>query len=58
MSDPTCEEQYRRCASQVFWLEGPGAGMNKVADVVERHDDHHESPEGIDGNYTGLWLGA
>jgi hypothetical protein len=58
MSDPAREEQRRGCTSQIVGLEGLGAGMKEVADVVERHDDHYESTQGIDGTYARLRMGA
>jgi hypothetical protein len=35
-------------------LEGHRARMEEVADVVERHDDHDEAAQGVDGLDPGF----
>jgi hypothetical protein len=37
---------------EVGWGEGNGFVMDEVADVVEGHDDHDGSAQGVDGLKT------
>src|SRR5207302_7845090 len=39
-------------------LEGHGAGMKKLAGVIQRHDDHDEPPPSVDGRHARFRAGT
>ena len=55
MRNPTREEEGCGSTSQVLRLEGHRPGMVRLAEVIERHHDHHEPAQGVDGTHPGFW---
>ena len=51
MCDPTSEKQGRVCLGQIGWVEGVSIG-EKIADMVESHDDHHQAAKHVNGVET------
>ena len=56
--DPAGEENHRRRPRQVFGRERHRRGVKEVADVIERHDDHHQAAEGVDRSEAGARMRA
>jgi hypothetical protein len=57
MRNPAREEQNRRGPREVFRWKLLRAGVKILAHVVERHDDHHEAAQRVNGTYprSGLF---
>lgn len=52
MGDPAGEEEGWVGVGEVGWGEGHGIAVDEVADMVEGHDDHDGSAQGVDGLKT------
>ena len=49
MGDPSREEDGRGGPRQIFRRERKGDGVKKLADMIERHDDHDRAAQDVDG---------
>ena len=49
MCNPASEENCRGSFGEVSWIKKKRARVNKVARVIEHHDDHHDAAQEIDG---------
>ena len=52
MSDPAGEEQGDAGLVQVCGIEQIGAAVEIIPGVIERHDDHDDASQEIDGFYA------
>lgn len=49
VGDPTGEKEDRGGAAQIIRLEIQGIDMEEIPDVIQGHDHHDESPQGVEG---------
>jgi hypothetical protein len=49
MRDPARQEQCGRGPGEIRWREEHGVAAEEIPDVVQGHDNHHQSPQRVDG---------
>ena len=54
MRDPPGEKYRRSCLTDVSWAEKEGVVMKIIANVINRHNDHYNSPKKINRLNPGL----
>jgi hypothetical protein len=54
MRDPTGKEERRCGTGQVVRLEVKRIRAEEIADMVKRHDNHHESAQRVNGANSGI----
>ena len=53
--DPAREEKGGGGTAEIVGLEGEGAGVEIITGVIERHDDHDETTERVNGLHATFW---
>ena len=53
--DPAREEKGGGATAKIVGLKGEGGGVEIVTGVIERHDNHDETTERVDGLHATFW---